>query len=151
LIDFLDRPGGAPVFRIYFQDAPSDGAIGQVHEDLIGAKEVDLALLSAGNSDVVKAAASIVTNTKARHVLVGHWEKFFQIWHEPEKLEAIPGFDVKRFLKKLEQKLHPRESSARCSFPRRGCKSTTASAGPRCWWRRARQSRCSGADTELRR
>ena len=107
LIDFLDRPGGVPVFRVYYQDAPSDGAIGQVHEDLIRERDVDLALLSAGNSDVVNDAASIITNTRAHHVLVGHWEKFFGIVNEQKKLEPIPLFDVKWFLRRLEQKLGP--------------------------------------------
>jgi hypothetical protein len=106
LIDFLDRPGGSVVFRVYYQDAPSDGPIGQVPAELIG-RPVDLALLAAGTSDVVDGAEDIIENTRASHVLVGHWEKFFRILGEPEELEAIPGLDVKAFLRKLRAKLRP--------------------------------------------
>jgi len=43
LIDFLDD-GGAPIFRIYYQDAPATRPIGEVPAALLADRRVDLAI-----------------------------------------------------------------------------------------------------------
>jgi len=78
LIDFLDDQGKIR-FRIYYQDAPSDGAFGRVPEDVLAEHPVDLALLCAGTWAYVenRDADGIIRNLKPAHVLIGHWEDFF--------------------------------------------------------------------------
>jgi hypothetical protein len=80
LIDFLDAPGGRPAFRVYFQDVPTDGRLGQVPDELIAERAVDLALLCVGTWNVVEHedAFHIVRNTRPQHVILGHWEDFFR-------------------------------------------------------------------------
>lgn len=104
LIDFLDG-AGKPRFRIYYQDVPSDGSFGKIPLDVLQGKGVDLALLCAGNWNMVKAgdAASIVGNLRPRHVMVGHWENFFIPQDQP--VEPAPLQKIGRYLSELEKRM----------------------------------------------
>jgi L-ascorbate metabolism protein UlaG (beta-lactamase superfamily) len=79
LIDFLDGQG-APAFRVYFQDVPTDGRLGQVPDELIAERPVDVALLCVGTWNLVEHgdAHRIVRNLRPQHVMLGHWEDFFR-------------------------------------------------------------------------
>jgi L-ascorbate metabolism protein UlaG (beta-lactamase superfamily) len=105
LIDFLDGPHGAPAFRVYFQDVPSDGPLGKVPEPVLADRRVDVALLCAGNWKQVENhdAESIVRNIRPQHVILGHWEDFFRPQDEP--LEGAPLQDVGKYYKIVEQEL----------------------------------------------
>lgn len=82
LIDFMD--GGRPVFRVYYQDSPTDREYGHVAQELIDEKAVDLALLNAGGfNQVDDFPESIIANTRPRYVLFGHWEDFLRTQERP--------------------------------------------------------------------
>jgi len=91
LVDFLEPASGRVRFRVYFHDVPSDGPFGKIPDDVLAQHEVDLALLCAGNWNLVEHqdAVSIIRNLRPRHVLIGHWENFFKPQDEPP-LEPAP-------------------------------------------------------------
>lgn len=76
LIDLLD--GRDIAFRLYFQDAPTNGSLGRVPESLLAQRRVDVALLAAGNWDVVSRPEAAVAEMTPPHVILGHWEDFFR-------------------------------------------------------------------------
>jgi L-ascorbate metabolism protein UlaG (beta-lactamase superfamily) len=83
LIDFLG-PDGEPVWRVYYQDAPTDGPAGHVHPDLLQEKAVDVALVNVGNWDAVEDhPGRLLANLEPRYVLGLHWETFFDTQIEP--------------------------------------------------------------------
>ena len=99
LIDFLDE-SGAPTFRVYYQDAPTDGPYGHAHPDLLADKRVDVAVLNVGSYDAVADhPGAILANLDPRYVLGVHWESFFDGQDEPIvpiPFHAAPaGFDVR--------------------------------------------------------
>jgi hypothetical protein len=79
LIDFLDGPGGRPLFRVYFQDSGTSQPKGYVPESLTAEKRVDVALLCVGGDHerLRRHPEGIIENTRPRYVLLGHWEDFF--------------------------------------------------------------------------
>ncbi len=77
LIDFLDD-ADRPRFRVYYQDAPTDGPMGHVPADILAEKAVDVALLCAGNYDRVRdQPGEIIAALRPRFAVSGHWEDFF--------------------------------------------------------------------------
>ncbi len=105
LIDFLDETGTKPMFRIYYQDAPTPPTIGEVAPDLLAEKPVDVAILCAGNFLDVEDPGHIVRNTRARTIVLGHWENFFMPQRDdPPK---IPGSNVKRILEIVRSSADP--------------------------------------------
>jgi hypothetical protein len=103
LVDFLDD-AGAPTFRIYYQDAPTNAPIGFPAADLLAEKGVDLALLNAGNYDQVEDhPGEFIREVAPRYVIMGHWEDFFRTQDEP--VEPIPFEDVEDLRSRLEEVL----------------------------------------------
>ncbi|HWB79872.1 MAG TPA: hypothetical protein VG755_33135 [Nannocystaceae bacterium] len=89
LIDFLDPRSGAPIFRVYAQDAPTDAPIGHPVPELLDEKRVDLALLNVGSwENVTDHPGAIISAMQPRYVIGGHWEDFFRPQDEP--LMEIP-------------------------------------------------------------
>ncbi|HEY6090344.1 MAG TPA: hypothetical protein VD771_11210 [Gemmatimonadaceae bacterium] len=79
LIDVLSRSTGRPVFRIYFQDAPSRPPLGFPSASLTASRRIDLAILCAATSSNVSAAPdSLLRVLKPAAVVVTHWESFFR-------------------------------------------------------------------------
>jgi len=73
LIDFLDE-SGAPAFRVFYQDAPTNMPIGDVPAAALADKPVDLALLCAGSADAVTDhPGQILANLQPRYAYSGHW------------------------------------------------------------------------------
>jgi hypothetical protein len=101
LIDFLGDDGLTPVFRIYYQDAPTAATIGQVPPALTAEKPVDLALLCVGNFFAVERPTHIVENTKAPYIILTHWEDFFR--PQDQRLKGIPFAKVRRVLQEVEK------------------------------------------------
>jgi hypothetical protein len=99
VIELLGRGGGggAPAFRIYFQDAPNTPPLGFPPPD---ARRADLALLCAATSEnVPHAPDSLVRVIQPRYALVGHWESFFRQQTLP--LHLNPASDLDAFFGKL--------------------------------------------------
>ncbi len=79
LVDFLDPKTKAPVFRTYYQDAPTSGPIGHVPPSFLVDRPVDLALLCIGAYGNVEGAPTKTLDAlKPRYAIGGHWEDFFQ-------------------------------------------------------------------------
>ena len=96
LIDFLDDHG-APAFRIYYQDAPTDAPIGYVPQSYLQDRAVDLALLNVGSYDAVtNQPQDTIASMNPRYVISGHWEDFFQPLDQP--LQPIPLLDVPTYV-----------------------------------------------------
>ncbi len=79
LVDFLDTKTDAPVYRVFYQDAPADSPIGHVPPAFLADKRVDLALMCVGTYDHVDDAspAQALQALTPRYALGGHWEDFF--------------------------------------------------------------------------
>jgi hypothetical protein len=105
VIDFLDD-SGAPAFRVFYQDAPTNKPIGHVPAAILAAKPVDLALLCVGSYDVVQnAPGDIIANLQPRFAVSGHWEDFFQPLDSPP--QPIPLLDVATYVQRAEAALPP--------------------------------------------
>jgi hypothetical protein len=65
---------------------------------------VDVALIvPATYAEVSWHPEAFLENAKPRHVLLGHWENFFQPPHWPP--EPVPFTDLRDFVKRLERAL----------------------------------------------
>jgi hypothetical protein len=103
VIDFLDA-ADAPVFRIYYQDAPATRPIGEVPAAILAEHRVDLALLCVGNNDAVEnQPTDILANLDPRFVVSGHWESFFIPRDQP--LLPLPLLNVDLFISRAETAL----------------------------------------------
>lgn len=79
LVDFLDAQTNAPIYRVYYQDSPTDVPTGLPPDVILANKRVDLALLCIGASnDTQNAPAPTVAALSPRYVIGGHWEDFFK-------------------------------------------------------------------------
>ena len=97
LIDFLD--GGAPAYRLYYQDAPTPAPIGHVPADVLAEKRVDAALLCVGNYDQVPdQPGAILAALAPRYTIGGHWEGFFQPQDAP--LQPLPFHDIAEYARR---------------------------------------------------
>jgi hypothetical protein len=108
LIDFVDA-ADKPLFRVYYQDAPTNAPIGHIPATLLGDKQVDVALLCVGSSDsVTDHPTAILANTNPRFALSGHWEDFFQSATAAPK--PIPLLDLDGYLARAEAALPGRHT-----------------------------------------
>jgi hypothetical protein len=79
LIDVLSEPPRRTVFRIYFQDAPSEPPLGFPSAAMLAEHRTDLAILCAATSgNVSSAPESLVRVLSPAAVMVTHWESFFR-------------------------------------------------------------------------
>jgi L-ascorbate metabolism protein UlaG (beta-lactamase superfamily) len=104
IIDVLAPGDTAPVYRIYFQDAPNTAPLGFPPRNL-GGRAFDLAILcvaTAKNVDPV-SPDSLLRVLKPRHVIAAHWESFFR----PQTLPLVvnPASDVDAFIASLNRNL----------------------------------------------
>jgi hypothetical protein len=96
VIDFLDEHG-APTYRIFYQDAPTDAPVGHVPASILAEHQVDLALLCVGSYDAVEDhPGAIVRDLTPRYAVSGHWEDFFQDASEPP--QPIPLLDLETYM-----------------------------------------------------
>jgi hypothetical protein len=106
LIDVLDDRTRTPIFRIYFQDAPSEPPLGFPPTELPAERPIDLAVLCAAtSSNVSNTPDSLLAVLKPAHVLLGHWEDFFRARRLP--LQLGPGTDLDALRESLEKSLPP--------------------------------------------
>lgn len=79
LVDWLDPQTNEPVYRVYYQDAPTDLPTGLPPDVVLTGKRVDLALLCVGSSDsTTNAPGPTISALNPRYVIGGHWEDFFK-------------------------------------------------------------------------
>jgi L-ascorbate metabolism protein UlaG (beta-lactamase superfamily) len=127
LIDFLDD-SGAPIHRLFYQDAPADPPVGFVPDELLEEKATDVALLCVGTYDqVADHPGAIVRHLEPRYAIGGHWESFFRTRDEP--LRPIPFMDVEPFRVALDDALPPVGGTPRGFVPDPGSQ-WTFPAGP---------------------
>ena len=78
LVDFLDPDDGTVVFRVYYQDAPTEAPVGHPDASLLSEKRVDLAVVNIGSyTAVADHPEAILGALSPRFVIGGHWEDFF--------------------------------------------------------------------------
>lgn len=92
VFEVVDAQGGA-VVRIYYQDAVAREPFGFIPEQM---DTVDVALIvPATYAEVAWQPEAILANTRARHVILGHWENFFEAPSadpEPVPFTLLPDF-----------------------------------------------------------
>jgi hypothetical protein len=107
LIDVLSDSTRSPIFRIYFQDAPTEPPLGFPSAAVLAARGVDLAILCAATSSNVNTAPdSLLRVLKPRGVLVTHWESFFQPQFQPRTLSLVTN--LRLFTRSLRHSLPPK-------------------------------------------
>ena len=112
IIDVLSPAPRSPVFRIYFQDAPSEPPFGFPSDDLLSERRVDLAVLCAAtSSNVSNTPDSLLAVLRPSQVIVAHWEDFFQSQTRP--IRPGPGTNLPALMKSLNNSLR----GARWVFP----------------------------------
>jgi hypothetical protein len=104
IIDVLSPPARGTVFRIYYQDAPSEPPLGFPSDDLLAERRVNLAMLCAAtSSNVSNTPDSLLTVLKPSQVIVGHWEDFFRQQTRP--ILVSPGTNLLAFVTSLNRSL----------------------------------------------
>jgi L-ascorbate metabolism protein UlaG (beta-lactamase superfamily) len=110
LIDFLDD-SGAPRYRLYYQDAPTNAPLGHVPAAVLAEKPVDVALLCVGSYDAVAHdPEDAIAGLAPRYALGGHWENFFISAADPP--QPIPFLDVKSWVTRAQAALPPQNGIA---------------------------------------
>ncbi len=106
LIDVLSDSPRRTIFRIYFEDAPSEPPLGFPSTRLLAAGTVDLAILCAATSSNVSATPdSLLRMLKPTGVMVTHWESFFRPPLRPKRLSRAT--DMHLFVRSLRRSLQP--------------------------------------------
>lgn len=106
LIDVLSESRHTTLFRIYFQDAPSEPPLGFPSAALLAERAVDLAVLCAATSSYVDAAPdSLLRVVRPAAVMVTHWESFFRSRLWPPALSYVT--DLPQFVRGLRRSLAP--------------------------------------------
>jgi hypothetical protein len=104
LIDVLSAAPRRTIFRIYYEDAPSEPPLGFPPKRLLAERSVDLAILCAATSSNVRAAPdSLLRLLKPGGVMVTHWESFFRPPLEPKWLSRAT--DMHGFARSLRRSL----------------------------------------------
>jgi hypothetical protein len=104
LIDVLSSGTREPVFRIYFQDAPSEPPLGFPPADVLAERAVDVAVLCAAtSSNVSNTPDSLLAVLKPSQVIVGHWEDFFRSQTLPTQVSIAT--DLGEFRESLKKSL----------------------------------------------
>jgi L-ascorbate metabolism protein UlaG (beta-lactamase superfamily) len=104
LIDVLAKSDTAPVFRIYFQDAPNTAPLGFPPRSL-GGRAFDLAVLCVATARNVDPPSpdSLLKVLRPKYVIAGHWEDFFRPQTSPIALN--PASNVDAFMNSLVRNL----------------------------------------------
>ena len=107
LIDVLSDSPRRTVFRIYFEDAPSEPPLGFPSTRLLASGTVDLAILCAATSSNVSATPdSLLRVLRPSGVMVTHWESFFR---SPLLAPSISrATDLREFARSLRRSLPPK-------------------------------------------
>jgi hypothetical protein len=106
MIDVLSDDRKVAVFRIYFQDAPSEPPLGFPPTEVLAERGVDLAVLcGATSSNVPNTPDSLLKVLKPSQVIVAHWEDFFRQQILP--IQPSPGTELDELRESLTKSLAP--------------------------------------------
>lgn len=106
LIDVLSHSTHTTLFRIYFEDAPSEPPLGFPSAALLAQRRVDLAIICAATSSNVTATPdSLLRTLKPAAVMVTHWESFFRSQLLPQATSRAT--DLRLFRRSLRRSLAP--------------------------------------------
>jgi hypothetical protein len=106
LIDVLSDDRKGTVFRIYFQDAPSEPPLGFPPTEVLAERGVDVAVLcGATSSNVPNTPDSLLKVLKPSQVIVAHWEDFFRQQALP--IQPSPGTELDELRESLTKSLAP--------------------------------------------
>jgi hypothetical protein len=106
LIDVLSTSSHKTLFRIYFEDAPSQPPLGFPSAQLVASRSIDLAVLCAATSSNVDAGPErLVRVLKPGAVMITHWESFFRSRLRPPALSHVT--DLREFSRGLRRSLPP--------------------------------------------
>jgi hypothetical protein len=106
VIDALDARTKSPVFRIYFQDAPSEPPLGFPPDEVMAERPVDLVVLCAAtSSNVSNTPDSLLKVLRPTHVMLTHWEDFFRSQTLPMQLGVAT--DLAALRESLRKSLTP--------------------------------------------
>ncbi|WP_230011918.1 hypothetical protein [Pseudomonas chlororaphis] len=95
LIDLLDERG-EPVYRLHYQDSGAPPPFG-FPPALADGKAIDVEILSAASwTQVRDYPGGLLTVSRPRMVLIGHWENFFG--SDPYRPRPLPGLKLQPFL-----------------------------------------------------
>ena len=103
VLDFME--GDKVTFRLYYQDSGTDEPIGYplLDETAAQGRPIDVVLVCVGGDFeyLSNHPEGIITATKPRFVVLGHWENFFKPQTDIcriNKVDAIPHFNVNEFV-----------------------------------------------------
>ncbi len=97
IIDVLSDRTRAPLFRIYFEDAPSEPPLGFPPTEVLAERPIDLAVICAAtSSNVSNTPDSLLTVLKPSQVILAHWEDFFRPQTLPIQLSPATDLDAIR-------------------------------------------------------
>ena len=135
VIDFMDRTGETPRFRIFYQDAATSPGVG-FPPDLGDGKAFDLAILCVAGFGKAKNHPEAIVRALQPAAVVGiHWEDFFRPLTPP--LRPVTGSNARKFITRLERVLPDGSRSwlpdpgTRLTLPYSGEPSTTRGAETR--------------------
>ena len=120
LIEFLSSDGATAVFRIHYQDTASTPPAGFPPA---GIGRVDAALTCvASHREVEGYPEELLRILKPRHVVLGHWEDFFEPYtQDPEVLQVVPFSYPRQFIRRVELAVPP-GTGARWTLPAPGAR-----------------------------
>ena len=121
LIDFLGADGETVEFRVHYQDAASNARYGfpppLPHAE--DKRRVDLAIVCMPGFDQVEDyPEAIVKWLNPRHVVIVHWENFFELLPDDRTgLRTVPTEDAEGFLARLKAVLLPEGAEFKLPAP----------------------------------
>lgn len=103
-IDFLDESGEIN-FRIYINSSATDESEYIIPHDVLAERPVDLAILCAASFAYVDAYPSaLLKSLNPQHIIVSHWENFFQKREKlMEKPMIVPFTNLRKFLANVDK------------------------------------------------
>lgn len=103
LIDFIEE--NSVVFRFYHNSAPTANNLGLPSQELINERPVDIAIICVASFKYTKEYPKNAINyLQPRHVVLSHWENFFQPLSKHRKNSyVVPFTNVQKFLVEFEQ------------------------------------------------
>ncbi len=106
VIDFLDPSTSRPLYRVYYQDAPTPSPLGFVPPAILAEKRVDIALLCVGSYQNAEGnPGTTVRALNPRFALGGHWEDFLVAAKGPP--QTIPFLDLDAWTAAARAELPP--------------------------------------------
>jgi len=107
LIDLLDDDGNS-VFRIHYQDASSSKPKGYPPPGVLEERDVDLAVVCIPRAWLVdEYPEGLLEFTRARHVLVTHYEDFFRSATLPIRfVQGLTDAHANEFMERVRQEMH---------------------------------------------